>query len=50
MFKNFARDTPKSSVWSKVSEFSIINLSLAVLFLFFSIHVVKKNFKSEGNQ
>lgn len=42
------QDTPKSLVWSNVSEFSIINLSLAVLFLFFSI--VKKNLKSEGNQ
>lgn len=39
------QDTPKSLVWSKVPEFSIINLSLAVLFLFLSI--VKK---SEGNQ
>lgn len=34
------QDTPKSLVWSKVPEFSIINLSLAVLFLFLSI--VKK--------
>lgn len=50
MLKNYVTYiyiVPKNSVWSKVSEFSIINLSLVALFLFLSI--VNKIWKSEGN-